>query len=372
MDQVDFVIDNKAKDFSYLQDLDRPVLVFIGEDVFDLITFLGKQNRTHFYFVKLESVEVLRNLIGAWDLIKFRHPVRALMVNEKYAKQINEQNLHQDRLKSSFKSVPLLVFSKEFSEGLKDLCFNLQADDYIYDEIVFPKLISKINFSRRLKKFGLTKQDAEFKKDVKMQMYFLKRVFDILVSGSVLLLCLPLMCIIAAIIKLESKGPVFYVSKRAGNYYKVFDFFKFRSMKLNADQELLKLKETANQYGSGNQFVKIKDDPRVTKFGNFIRNTSLDELPQLINVLKGDMSIVGNRPLPLYEAELLMSDDHAERFLAPAGITGLWQTLKRGKSEMSSEERIALDRIYVRKNSIWFDLKLILLTIPALIQSEKV
>lgn len=119
-------------------------------------------------------------------------------------------------------------------------------------------------------------------------------------------------------------------------------------------------------------FVKFKDDPRVTKVGQFIRKTSIDELPQLINVLKGDMSIVGNRPLPLYEAEQLTSDDWGERFLAPAGITGLWQVEKRGKGEMSEEERKALDNEYAKNFSLWNDIKLILKTVPALLQKENV
>ena len=125
-------------------------------------------------------------------------------------------------------------------------------------------------------------------------------------------------------------------------------------------------------FESAGTFIKIKDDPRVTRVGKIIRNTSIDELPQLINVLKGDMSIVGNRPLPLYEAELLTSDRWAERFNAPAGITGLWQVEKRGSSEMSEEERKDLDNKYASKRSFVFDIKLILRTIPALFQTENV
>ena len=120
-------------------------------------------------------------------------------------------------------------------------------------------------------------------------------------------------------------------------------------------------------------FIKIQNDPRITKVGKFIRNTSIDELPQLINVLKGDMSIVGNRPLPLYEAELLTTDDWSERFLAPAGLTGLWQVEKRGKSgDMSPEERKQLDNRYAKENSFLYDIGLIFKTIPALLQSETV
>ena len=119
-------------------------------------------------------------------------------------------------------------------------------------------------------------------------------------------------------------------------------------------------------------FFKIKDDPRITKFGAFLRTTSLDEIPQLFNVLIGDMSLVGNRPLPLYEAEKLTKDQIAWRFLAPAGITGLWQITKRGKDNMSPDERIALDMEYAMKNSFWLDMKILMSTFPALLQKEKV
>src|SRR5690606_27713781 len=162
----------------------------------------------------------------------------------------------------------------------------------------------------------------------------------------------------------DSKGPVIYKSKRAGTGYRIFDFYKFRSMRIDADKELANL-SALNQYGGdGNAaFVKIRCDPRITKFGSFLRNTSIDEIPQLFNVLRGDMSLVGNRPLPLYEAQMLTSDEWAMRFLGPAGITGLWQVCKRGKSEMSDEERRQLDNHYVKSHSFLMDLKIILKTI---------
>jgi lipopolysaccharide/colanic/teichoic acid biosynthesis glycosyltransferase len=179
---------------------------------------------------------------------------------------------------------------------------------------------------------------------------------------------------LALIIKLESKGPIFYISKRAGTGYKIFNFYKFRTMRVGADSELSKLAHL-NQYSEnsgGGVFFKIKDDPRITRFGQFLRSTSLDEIPQLWNVLMGDMSLVGNRPLPLYEAEKLTKDQIAWRFLAPAGITGLWQITKRGKDNMSPDERIALDMEYAMKNSFWLDIKILLSTFPALLQKEKV
>lgn len=244
-----------------------------------------------------------------------------------------------------------------------------------------------------------------------------KRLFDILFSSAALLALSPLFLLVALAIRLESKGPVFYYSLRVGTGFNIFRFYKFRSMYSNADARLKDLKHL-NQYQAkteekteaskpaaevqkqdgtkpllyadnkvmtedeykvyrqqleGSTFIKIANDPRVTKVGKFIRNTSIDELPQLWNVLKGDMSIVGNRPLPLYEAEKLTTDRFALRFMAPAGITGLWQVMKRGKKgDMSEEERIGLDNDYARNYSLWFDIKLIFKTIPALFQKENV
>ncbi|EIM75829.1 response regulator receiver protein [Nitritalea halalkaliphila LW7] len=248
-----------------------------------------------------------------------------------------------------------------------------------------------------------------------------KRLFDIFFSGLALLLLSPILLTIAALIRLESKGPIFYKSKRVGTAWKVIDFYKFRSMVPDADKKLKSL-DHLNQYKTGeadqtknkyinkrcdtclryaiscekplfndsgdyicetfypdfkkesdNTFFKIANDPRITKLGAFLRNSSIDELPQLINVFIGDMSIVGNRPLPIYEAEKLTTDKYSKRFMAPSGITGLWQVTKRGKGgPMSEEERIALDNYYADNFSFWLDMKIILKTFPALFQKESV
>lgn len=122
-----------------------------------------------------------------------------------------------------------------------------------------------------------------------------------------------------------------------------------------------------------NPYIKLKDDPRVTRVGHYIRKFSIDELPQLVNIIKGDMSIVGNRPLPLYEAELLTSDEYVERFIAPAGLTGLWQVIDRGKKgATSSEERKRLDIQYAHEFSFKMDMKIILKTFTSFIQEENV
>lgn len=202
----------------------------------------------------------------------------------------------------------------------------------------------------------------------------LMRLFDILVSGTALILLSPVFLMVAICVKMGSKGPAIYSSPRAGQGYRIFKFYKFRTMVADADKKVAEL-SAQNQYAStdnGPNFFKVKDDPRITKCGKFLRNSSLDELPQLFNVFIGDMSIVGNRPLPLYEAVSLTTDEWAERFLAPAGITGLWQVSKRGSEEMSTAERVSLDIDYARNRSLGGDFKIMLKTPTALLQKTNV
>jgi len=247
--------------------------------------------------------------------------------------------------------------------------------------------------------------------DILFKIPLWKRVFDIGFAIVALVMLTPLFAIIALFIKLESKGPVFYASKRVGAGYKKFDFYKFRSMYKDADQRVKELiknnqyqdersEEKVTEFQSASDsvylmhdegvtlesehlmqkmaddekaFFKLVNDPRITKIGKFLRNTSIDELPQFVNVLKGDMSIVGNRPLPLYEAEKLTTDDWAQRFLAPAGLTGLWQVNQRAKTNnMSANERKMLDVTYAKHYSFISDLYIIFKTLPAMIQHEDV
>jgi lipopolysaccharide/colanic/teichoic acid biosynthesis glycosyltransferase len=265
-----------------------------------------------------------------------------------------------------------------------------------------------------------------------------KRLFDIFFSLLGIIILSPVFIITAIAIRLESKGPILYKSKRVGTNYTIFDFLKFRSMYADADQRLKEVaKEEGNQYAEqdkeeeeqeqktvitaplgdeaemmmlnmgmesdmmisdeevmlvgddyvvaesdfnkekeeeiNNAFVKIENDPRVTKVGKFIRKTSIDELPQLFNILRGDMSIVGNRPLPLYEAEKLTADASIDRFMAPAGLTGLWQVEERGKGGMmSAEERKQLDITYGRTYSFKLDMQIIFRTLTGFMQKENV
>lgn len=273
--------------------------------------------------------------------------------------------------------IPFILFTGKFESDAKLKAASLQVDDYLvggFDSHLFKQLevIKKLKIYNSNREHLL--QGHHARPVPKIKLWRLKRTVDILVAFGALLILSPVLLLIALIIKLESKGPVFYIAKRAGSGYKIFNFYKFRSMRAGADLELKKFAEL-NQYGtdeSDSVFYKIKDDPRITRFGLFLRKTSLDEIPQLLNVLKGDMSLVGNRPLPLYEAEKLTKDKIAWRFLAPAGLTGLWQITKRGKDDMSPEERIQLDMEYAMNNSFWGDMKIILKTFPALLQKEKV
>ncbi len=276
--------------------------------------------------------------------------------------------------------VPFILYTEKYDIKNKEKALQFKVDDYLFGAFT-DSMLTRLTFIKKIKSYKNKRNNKpyEFAKIQPMQsikIWRLKRLSDIIIATAALVILSPVMILVAIIIKLESKGSIFYISKRAGSGYRIFDFYKFRSMRSGADKELKDLSHL-NQYGeSGKEtdsiFFKIKDDPRVSKFGMFLRNSSLDELPQLLNVLKGDMSIVGNRPLPLYEAERLTKDQIAWRFLAPAGITGLWQVTKRGNADMSLEERIHLDVEYAMKNSFSMDMKIILSTFPALFQKEKV
>lgn len=273
---------------------------------------------------------------------------------------------------------PILLFYKEswLNQGEIKKLFQLNLiDDVIKDDRNTELLLVKIAFLKSLTVQSLIDPRPAKKAELpRKPLYreFIKRSIDIFLSLVVLIAVSPLLLIVAILIKLTSKGPVIYRSKRAGQGFKVFNFYKFRTMVTGAD-EMVESLTSKNIYKSANgspAFFKVSDDPRITKLGRFLRNTSLDELPQLFNVLKGDMSIVGNRPLPLYEATTLTTTECAERFMAPAGITGLWQISKRGKSKISAEERISLDITYARSRTTRSDLKILLTTPTALIQKQ--
>jgi len=194
---------------------------------------------------------------------------------------------------------------------------------------------------------------------------FVKRFLDILFSALALILLSPIFAILAIWIKVDdSKGPVIYVSKRVGKDGKVFDFYKFRSMCADADKiykELLETNET------GGATFKMKDDPRVTKAGKFIRKTSLDELPQLFNILKGDMSFIGPRPPMLREVEDYPNYP-MERLAVVGGLSCYWQVM--GRSSIDFDGMVELDVKYIKERSLWTDTKILFKTVPAVLKGD--
>lgn len=192
----------------------------------------------------------------------------------------------------------------------------------------------------------------------------IKRLLDIIVSGLLLILFSWLFLIIGILIKLESPGPVFYISKRAGKKGKIFDFYKFRSMVRDADSFKEALKDKSEVKGP---IFKIHNDPRLTKVGRFLRRYSLDELPQLLNVLKGDMSLVGPRPFPVEESNNI-EYKHVPRLDIKPGITGLAQI--KGRSDLKFSQWMRWDTWYRRNWSLGLDLRIILWTIPAVIRGK--
>lgn len=344
------------------------------------------------------------------------NPVPAAILSEVVLHGMTGYALHEELLQNvKYQIVPFVLLDElvDREEMLKAL--HLGVDDYYQKPVAPSTLMTRLDFLIPYKKLKSILSVVEGKQK-KIKIPLVKRLFDIAFASILLLVLSPLFLLVALAIRLESKGPVFYSAKRVGAGYTVFPFFKFRSMFIGADAKLKELKHL-NQYSEkekdepyavecpdckalghpcstilyikhheicenqflrlkreklGKTFNKIKNDPRVTKVGRFIRKTSIDELPQLVNVLRGEMSIVGNRPIPLYEAELLTSDDWTERFLAPAGITGLWQVSKRGGAEMSNEERKSLDNEYARHYTLWGDIKIIFRTLTAFMQKEDV
>jgi lipopolysaccharide/colanic/teichoic acid biosynthesis glycosyltransferase len=332
-------------------------------------------------------------------------------------------------LHTKCKNVYLVLLTKEMNDEQRRLYQQAGVNDTLSTEVSVTELTKKIQFISDREDI-LFDDAAPTHRILKFQIPVWKRLFDIAFSLVAIICLSPVFLITALAIKWESKGPVIFKSKRVGTNYTIFDFLKFRSMYSDADRRLKELSSTMNQYAQENKkaktvplgdkaeaaaiangmidddvmigddevmlvgddfvvsendfnkqrqdenenaFVKIEDDPRITKVGRIIRKYSIDELPQLFNILKGDMSVVGNRPLPLYEAEKLTADSSIDRFMAPAGLTGLWQVEERGKGgEMSAEERKQLDITYGQTYNFVLDMKILFRTIFAFKQDKNV
>jgi len=341
-------------------------------------------------------------------------------------------------LRKKCHSVYIILITDTMSDEERDIYMKCGINDTIVNAASVTELNKKIQFISDRENI-LFDNEAPKHTILRFQIPIWKRMFDIVFSALAIVILSPIFIITAIAIRLESPGPILFKSKRVGTNYTIFDFLKFRSMYIDAEERLKELSKDHNQYAAASSddnhkeeednktitaplgekaeqdmidmgmesmmmisdeevmlvgddfvmaesdfnkqkqedidkaFVKIENDPRITKVGRFIRKYSIDELPQLFNILKGDMSVVGNRPLPLYEAEKLTADNSIDRFMAPAGLTGLWQVEERGKGgNMSAEERKQLDITYGQTYSFMLDMKIIFRTLTAFVQKENV
>lgn len=193
---------------------------------------------------------------------------------------------------------------------------------------------------------------------------FLKRMLDVVLSEIALICLSPIFLITAIAVKSEDGGPVFFSQLRAGKDMKPFKMYKFRSMYVKADEKLAEMMKDNEQTGHA---FKIKSDPRITKVGKVIRKYSIDELPQLVNIIKGDMSIVGPRPLLTFQMEECNTYER-QRLLVKPGLTCYWQV--SGRANIKWDEWVELDLNYIEDMSLWTDLKMIVRTVPAVFDSE--
>lgn len=202
-----------------------------------------------------------------------------------------------------------------------------------------------------------------------MRIYlFVKRAFDVLLAGTALVILSPVFAVTAIAIKAEDHGTVIYTQKRIGKDKKEFDIYKFRSMVMNAAEihEEMKL-----EYGEKDISFKPKNDPRITRVGRFIRRSCIDELPQLLNIIKGDMSIVGPRPLPVYEyanEQQEYGTRYDRRYDVPQGLTCIWQISDR--TVVDFEKRMQMDCRYAEEINVWKDISLIFLTVVTIIKGN--
>ncbi|HEY8957178.1 sugar transferase [Chitinophaga sp.] len=366
-------------------DTGESTLLYEGPDAESILLFVGAPHKgmqaenNQFRCIVTEDVADAEKVINQLQHIFKKVPAAIIYrFDSGYESALSEWNTYF-KTHQFLCSIPFFVYTDKGFDEMKSLVSrHAFIDDIITQDAwhVLGNKIAIVSKVKRMRTFPVYKSSSLRTRLYTRRFYsnFLKRSLDIALAGGGLLVLSPVMLVIAILIRLESKGPVFYAAKRAGRNYRVFKFYKFRTMVPDADRQLDKIKHL-NQYDgqtNGPVFIKVSNDPRVTKLGSFLRNTSLDEIPQLLNVLKGDMSLVGNRPLPLYEANTLTTDEWVERFLAPAGITGLWQVSKRGKKDMSVKERIDLDIDYAHKRSLRYDMWLMASTPFALVQKDNV
>ena len=378
------------------------------------IIYIGsnKEYINHFQELLQENIVIVKNKEEAGIILKElpSNKIQPLLY-EKINPDVDKVNIAY--LKKKFKNLYIILVTKKIGKEETSIYIEACANNTISPDADSDVFKAITNFMSKNEILSKKEKKEQNKIDEVFTIPKGKRIFDIIISLSALIALSPFLILIMVLIKLESRGPILYKSKRVGSNFYIFNFWKFRSMYIDAEERLSSYR-SMNQYTKESKektlevntakadiinddivlvsddyeiseheylnkkkerkdttFFKIAHDPRVTKMGRFMRKYSIDEIPQLINILKGDMSIVGNRPLPLYEAELLTGDEYIERFIAPAGLTGLWQVERRGgEGKMSAEERKQLDIYYAHNYSIWLDCKIIFKTFFSFIQKE--
>jgi lipopolysaccharide/colanic/teichoic acid biosynthesis glycosyltransferase len=378
-------------------------VILVENDDNTVVSFLKK-------FGARLNIKVIESADECLEFIRNTYPPDAIIISRSMG---GIKFLETVRQESWTRTLPVIITSDQISPGLIKEVAEKKGSDLFPKDFSRGDLVTRLEYFIKRRHYQASQQAKTSILEVKIP--FWKRFIDVTSTGFALLLLSPLLIVVAILIKLDSKGPVVYKSRRVGAGYKIFEIYKFRTMRTDADQMIKNMgslnmytKETTEKKIDGlcsecaligtcqqqlyldgevtcekvyltqkNEkvaFMKFQNDPRITKFGGFLRNSSIDELPQLFNIFMGDMSLIGNRPLPLYEAEKLTTDKYIERFAGPGGLTGLWQVTKRGKGkkEMTEEERIELDIEYARNFSFKYDMKIFFMTFPALLQSENV
>ena len=381
-------------------------VIYLNRDFEQYMYFLDK-------FGTSFQVEYFDTKLGVMDALDDYYPADVLMAHEN---ALGWDLLKEIRKSGKFGNIPFIILADSVTRGkIKEARLH-KADDIFDAKFKTGDLVTRLHYFNNRQWMNAEKAARKISlKGAKTPLW--KRAIDVIATGGALFLLSPVFLLVALLIRLDSKGPVLYRSKRVGSGFKIFNLLKFRTMRTDADKMMstmaaLNMYNKVAEENEGEEqllceqcqrgdfcnrrlfldgkeicesvyqaqkekkaaFMKFQNDPRITRIGGFLRNSSLDELPQLVNIFRGDMSLVGNRPLPLYEAEKLTTDDKIMRFAGPAGLTGLWQVTKRGKgkADMSEEERAQLDVTYAKEFSFMLDMKIILKTFPALFQSENV
>ncbi|HYG79374.1 MAG TPA: sugar transferase, partial [Pyrinomonadaceae bacterium] len=296
-------------------------------------------------------------------------------------------------LDETFEGVPVVAHLSSLPEAIRETGANevIITDPTLSGDMLFevmmrvgrrgvefrvaPSLFNCLPRKTEVDQIGVLPVITLFREPLGQGARLLKRVFDVTVAALALVLLAPLWVLVALLIKLDSKGPVLYRQERVGMDGRIFLFLKFRTMLTGADdrahreyqRRYIEGRPDTNLGDSLRPVYKLHDDPRVTRTGRWLRRTSLDELPQLLNVLRGDMSVVGPRPPIPYEVEAYALW-HRKRLDMKPGMTGLWQV--SGRNRLSFDEMVRLDLFYIENWSLWLDLKIMLRTLPVLLRGE--